>query len=128
MDAPSETLRESPRSTLNVLSIAIIVVIILVVIVIVWTGLRLIEAMIDSVIGALGPATECGMMIETKQNAYVNQGMSKCDAYVKAINDAATSPHTPCPSPGGSPPAACGIYANYLQNVGCVPPAPCNGS
>lgn len=82
---------------------ALLVVVTLVVIFVVWVGLRLVEA----IIGPTGPATECWDEIVAKQAEYAGQGMSRCDAYVKAIGGAK------------SPPCPAGGYAQFLRNLGC---------
>ena len=80
--------------------------------------------MVSAIMNIIGPATECGMQIASKEQAYRNRGMSQCDAYIKAMNEIAVAPNTPCPAPTSHPPASGGVYAQYLADIGCTPPKP----
>lgn len=121
-DGPSPAMKEKAIKDATGLGLGIIILITIIVIFVVWAGLRLIEKMVSGVVSLLGPATECGMQIESKEQAYRNKGMTQCDAYIRAINEAAVAPNTPCPSPSGMPPASSGVYAEFLRDKGCTPP------
>jgi hypothetical protein len=121
-DGPSEA-QKAVKEVTGV-GLAVIIAIVIVVIFVVVIGLRLIDKMVSDVMNIIGPSTECGMLIASKEQAYRNQGMTQCDAYIKAMNEVAVAPNTPCPSPAGHPPASAGVYAQYLVDIGCTPPKP----
>lgn len=130
--APPNAAPNAAPNAVTGVGFAIVIVIVLVVVVATWAGVRLVEAVIGRALGALGPATNCGMEIAAKQRAYAAQGLPRCEAYAQAINAVAAAPRAPCPKPGGHPAAACGLYAEYLAAIGCAgaagPRAPCAGS
>jgi hypothetical protein len=123
-DGPSEAQKAKAVKEVTGVGLAVIIAIVIVVIFVVVIGLRLIEKMVSGVMNIIGPATECGMQIASKEQAYRNQGMTQCDAYIKAMNEVAVAPNMPCPSPTGHPPASAGVYAQYLVDIGCTPPKP----
>ena len=123
-DGPSEAQKAKAVKEVTGLGLAVIITIVIIVIFVVVIGLRLIEKMVSDVIDIIGPTTECGMQIASKEQAYRNQGMTQCDAYIKAMNEVAVAPYTQCPSPTGYPPASAGVYAQYLTDISCTPPKP----
>lgn len=92
--------------------------IIVLVMIIVWAGIRL----VGRILAEVDPAVRCIMDIEEARLFYSRIGLSRCAAFARAIDEATTKPNTPCPAPKGTPPAACGIYADYLREAGCAPP------
>lgn len=123
-DGPSEAQKAKAVKEVTGVGLAMVVVIIIVVIFVVVIGLRLIEKMVSGAMHIIGPATECGMQIASKEQAYRNRGVSRCDAYIQAMNEVAAAPNTPCPAPTSRPPASGGVYAQYLVDIGCTPPKP----
>lgn len=117
MSAPRPT--EYNTGGVTGLGLGVVVLIAAIVVYAARAGIHLVEGMVG---GLLGSTTECGARLEAKGRAYRAQGMGPCSAYVRAVNEEATAPHTACPAPVGAPPASAGIYADFLRARGCAPP------
>lgn len=121
-DGPSSETEEKVIKDVTNLGLGVLILITVVIIFFVWAGLRVIEQLITGTINAIDPLTACGKLITSKEQDYRSRGFPRCDAYIRAINEAAVDPNSLCITPSTMPPASSAIYAEFLREQGCTPP------